>query len=124
MKAKRVLAVLLTVSLVAGMAAGCGKKKESSSKSEDGVTELTFYNVDLQEDDPWTDPVAEALTEATGVKLKTDHPVGEDKQKISLMIAEQKFPDIIYAKGWDAIIYLSAMAGIDQGLYEAAKVEI
>ena len=25
--------------------------------------------------------------------------------------------------GWDAIIYLSAMAGIDQGLYEAAKVD-
>lgn len=25
--------------------------------------------------------------------------------------------------GWDAIIYLSAMAGIDQGLYEMAKVD-
>ena len=25
--------------------------------------------------------------------------------------------------GWDAIIYLSAIAGIDQGLYEAAKVD-
>lgn len=25
--------------------------------------------------------------------------------------------------GWDAIIYLSALAGIDQGLYEAAKVD-
>lgn len=25
--------------------------------------------------------------------------------------------------GWDAIIYMSAMAGIDQGLYEAAKVD-
>ena len=25
--------------------------------------------------------------------------------------------------GWDAIIYLSAMSGIDQGLYEAAKVD-
>lgn len=32
MKAKRVLAVLLTVSLVAGMAAGHGKKKESSKE--------------------------------------------------------------------------------------------
>ena len=99
MKMKKAMALLLAVSMVIGMAAGCGKKKESSSKSEDGVTELTFYNADLQEDDPWTDPVAEALTKATGVKLKTDHPVGEDKQKISLMIAEQKFPDIIYAKG-------------------------
>ena len=25
--------------------------------------------------------------------------------------------------GWDAIVYLSAMAGIDSGLYEAAKVD-
>lgn len=40
MKAKKVMAVLLAVSMVVGMAAGCGKKKESgSSKSEDGVTE-------------------------------------------------------------------------------------
>ena len=88
--------------MVAGLAAGCGgKKKESGSGStdENGVTTLTFYNSDLQEDDPWTDPVAEILTEKTGVKLETDHPVGEDKERISLMIAEQKFPDMIYAKG-------------------------
>lgn len=102
MKSKKIWALLLTAAMVAGLAAGCGgKKKESGSGStdENGVTTLTFYNSDLQEDDPWTDPVAEILTEKTGVKLDTDHPVGEDKERISLMIAEQKFPDIIYAKG-------------------------
>lgn len=102
MKAKKIWALLLTAAMVAGLAAGCGgKKKESGSGStdENGVTTLTFYNSDLQEDDPWTDPVAEILTEKTGVKLETDHPVGEDKERISLMIAEQKFPDMIYAKG-------------------------
>lgn len=102
MKAKKIWALLLTAALAAGLAAGCGgKKKESGSGStdENGVTTLTFYNSDLQEDDPWTDPVAEILTEKTGVKLETDHPVGEDKERISLMIAEQKFPDMIYAKG-------------------------
>ena len=102
MKAKKIWALLLTAAMVAGLAAGCGgKKKESGSGStdENGVTTLTFYNSDLQEDDPWTDPVAEILTEKTGVKLDTDHPVGEDKERISLMIAEQKFPDMIYAKG-------------------------
>lgn len=31
--------------------------------------------------------------------------------------------DIWKEVGWNAIIYLSAMAGIDQGLYEAAKVD-
>ena len=33
------------------------------------------------------------------------------------------FVNIWKEVGWDAIIYLSAMAGIDQGLYEAAKVD-
>lgn len=102
MKAKKIWALLLTAAMVAGLAPGCGgKKKESGSGStdENGVTTLTFYNSDLQEDDPWTDPVAEILTEKTGVKLETDYPVGEDKERISLMIAEQKFPDMIYAKG-------------------------
>lgn len=31
--------------------------------------------------------------------------------------------DVWKEMGWSAIIYLSAMAGIDQGLYEAAKVD-
>lgn len=102
MKAKKIWALLLTAAMIAGLAAGCGGKKEESGSGtpdENGVTTLTFYNSDLQEDDPWTDPVAEILTEKTGVKLDTDHPVGEDKERISLMIAEQKFPDMIYAKG-------------------------
>lgn len=101
MKAKKLWALLLTAAMVASLAVGCGGKKKSneSSTDENGVTTLTFYNADLQEDDPWSDPVAEVLTEKTGVKLETDHPVGEDKQRISLMIAEQKFPNMIYAKG-------------------------
>ncbi len=75
------------------------------------VIELTFYNADGQED-PWTDPVAEAITAATGVKLKTDYPVSSDDQKIALMIAEQNFPDMIYAKG-DAQSLIDAGALID-----------
>lgn len=107
MRKKKLGALLLSVSLMAGMFSGCGNnadsgsKKDSSAKGGDegGVTELTFYNADGSEDDPWTDPVAKVLTEKTGVKLKTDHPVGEDTQRVALMIAEGKYPDIIYAKG-------------------------
>lgn len=113
MKAKKVWALVLAASMAVGMFGGCGGKggdggsaagsagsgSGTDEAGADGVVELTFYNADGQEDDPWTDPVAEALTEKTGVKLLTDHPVGEDKQRISLMIAEQKYPDIIYAKG-------------------------
>lgn len=134
MKAKKLGALLLTFSLAAGsILAGCGSSSdnadqtntndadgsgtgtddngESSGGGDGSVTELTFYNADGQED-PWTDPVAQKLTEKTGVKLKTDYPVGEDAQRISLMIAEQNFPDMIYAKG-DAGSLIDAGALID-----------
>lgn len=42
-----------------------------------------------------------AITEKTGVKLKTTRPVGgnDESEAVALMIAEQKYPDIIFAKG-------------------------
>lgn len=116
MKFKKVCAFMLAMAMTVTCFSGCGKsstKKDdgSSSAGEDGVVELTFYNADGQED-PWTDPVAQALTEATGVKLKTDYPVSSDDQKIALMIAEQNYPDLIYAKG-DAASLIDAGALID-----------
>ncbi|MDE7224816.1 MAG: extracellular solute-binding protein [Acetatifactor sp.] len=118
MKTKKWCSLLLAASLTAGMLSGCGSNPDSGNadgssegsaavvnteSGDDGreansVVELTFYNADGQED-PWTDPVAQVLTEKTGVKLKTDYPVGSDDQRIALMIAEQSYPDMIYAKG-------------------------
>lgn len=117
MKFKRVSAWMLTLTMVMGCFAGCGSKdtaKETGSEKENGeggVVELSFYNADGKED-PWTDPVAEALTEATGVKLKTEYPVSSDDQKVALMIAEQEYPDMIFAKG-DAGSLIDAGALID-----------
>lgn len=124
MRQKRVCALMLAAVMAAGIFTGCGDKKEDVStgvSTNDGtetdagasgdVVELTFYNADGQED-PWTDPVAEKLTEATGVKLKTDYPVSSDDQKVALMIAEQSYPDMIYAKG-DAGSLIEAGALID-----------
>ena len=95
----------MTAAVAAGAVSGTAMAEQKD------VVELTFYNADGQED-PWTDPVALALTEATGVKLKTDYPVTSDDQKIALMIAEQNFPDLIYAKG-DAQSLIDAGALID-----------
>lgn len=107
MKLRKLNAWALMMAMAATTVGGC----VTVSASEGDVVELTFYNADGQED-PWTDPVAEALTAATGVKLKTDYPVGSDDQKIALMIAEQNFPDMIYAKG-DAGSLIDAGALID-----------
>lgn len=123
MKAKKLCTVLVTMSMLAGVLAGCGSDTAStgggnSAASSGGdsaetgqVMELTFYNADGQED-PWTDPVAQMLTEKTGVKLKTEYPVSSDDQKVALMIAEQNYPDMIYAKG-DAGSLIDAGALID-----------
>lgn len=127
MKSKKICALLLAVTMVAGTLAGCGGKGNDtaadtssttaaddgaasgdSAASDDGgsaaageVIELTFFNADANQDDPWTDPVAEAITAATGVKLKTTRPVGgnDESEAVALMIAEQNYPDIIFAKG-------------------------
>ncbi|MDO5336219.1 MAG: extracellular solute-binding protein [Eubacteriales bacterium] len=107
MKLRKVNAWLLTMAMTASVLGGT-----MTVAAADGDTvELTFYNADGQED-PWSDPVAEALTEATGVKLKTDYPVSSDDQKIALMIAEQNYPDMIFAKG-DAGSLIEAGALID-----------
>ena len=96
--------------VLAAATAACSFSIPAMAEGGD-VIELTFYNADGQED-PWTDPVAEAITAATGVKLKTDYPVSSDDQKIALMIAEQNFPDMIYAKG-DAQSLIDAGALFD-----------
>ena len=98
MRHKRLCALMLVASMAAGVLGGCGNGDAAGTSSVSGgtesagsgasgdVVELTFYNADGQED-PWTDPVAQALTEATGVKLKTDYPVSSDDEKVALMIA-------------------------------------
>lgn len=127
MKQRKFCALMLAAVMTVGVFGGCGSdSKNTSSKSDgvngtetassgaenaDGVTELTFYNADGQED-PWTDPVAQAITEATGIKLSTDYPVSSDDQKVALMIAEQNYPDMIFAKG-DAGSLIEAGALID-----------
>ncbi len=120
MKKKKFCALFLAVTMAAGTLAGCGgdsttantgNSTTSDSAADDGdssntgvagdVIELTFFNADANQDDPWTDPVAEKITEATGVKLKTTRPVGgnDESEAVALMIAEQNYPDIIFAKG-------------------------
>lgn len=128
MKKRQICALLLSAMMVAGSLSGCGGSGDSastggttqSSNNEAATTsnasdstsgdttnenqeviELTFFTADGTQDDPWTDPVAQKITEKTGVKLKTSYPIGgnDESEAVALMIAEQKYPDIIFAKG-------------------------
>lgn len=111
---RRVLAVVVLVSLVTMSLVGCnsGENRITTGEMEElePIT-FVFYSADGSED-PWTDPIAQEITKATGVTLETDYPVDGDDQKIALMIASQEYPDIIFAKG-DGARLIEAGALID-----------
>ena len=98
MKMKKIVAsFMLTGGL---LLAACGNGDSAATEGgEDGPLTLTFFSADLTQDDPFTNPVAEKITEETGIKLEISHPVGGDEQAIPLMIASGDYPDMIFAKG-------------------------
>jgi putative aldouronate transport system substrate-binding protein len=117
MKLKKMLLMGLFITMTGCLLVGCNKEsnsvKESSSSgvaNEKSVVELSFYNG--QTEVTWTDPVAKALTEATGVKLNVENGVSANDQKIALMIAEQNYPDMIFTEG-EATSLVDAGALID-----------
>ena len=93
---------------------GCAGELDDSNDQAGSTLELitfTFYNADGSED-PWTDPVALAITEATGVTLDTLYPSDVEEKTVELMIATGELPDLIFAKG-DSDILIEQGALID-----------
>ena len=126
---RKVVSLMLVSAMVAGMLAGCGSDSgsskggsstetgsaaEASSSGEtaddaDDKSPITFeyFNADGKNGN-WDNPVAKAITEATGVTLDVSYPVasqGDAKEDIALMIANDEYPDMIYAKGSATDLY-------------------
>jgi putative aldouronate transport system substrate-binding protein len=79
---------------------------EQGGRETDSALEpitFSFYSADGVED-PWTDPVALAITEATGVTLDILYPSDIDEDSIALMVATNELPDLIFAKGDSSIL--------------------
>lgn len=97
---------LMTGSLLVGLY-GCSatdhavavdtQQQEITQESLEPVT-FTFYSADGLED-TWTDPVAQTITEKTGVTLKMDYPADSNDSRIELMVATGEYPDFVFAKG-------------------------
>lgn len=128
MKMRRLAALLAALTLAVTTVAGCsggGENKEentdangsgdsASASGEDASAEddkspitFTFYSADMR-NDSWDNPVAEAITEATGVSLEITYPVsstGDPSQDVALMIANDDYPDLIYSKGSAGSLY-------------------
>ena len=126
---RKVVSLMLVSAMVAGMLAGCGSDSgsskggsstetgsaaEASSSGEtaddaDDKSPITFeyFNADGKNGN-WDNPVAKAITAATGVTLDVSYPVasqGDAKEDVALMIANDEYPDMIYAKGSATDLY-------------------
>lgn len=123
---RKVVSLMLVSAMVAGMLAGCGSdsgsskggsstetgsaaEASSSGETSDDKSPITFeyFNTDGKNGN-WDNPVAKAITEATGVTLDVSYPVasqGDAKEDIALMIANDEYPDMIYAKGSATDLY-------------------
>lgn len=97
-----------------GSSTETGSAAEASSSGEtaddaDDKSPITFeyFNADGKNGN-WDNPVAKAITEATGVTLDVSYPVasqGDAKEDVALMIANDEYPDMIYAKGSATDLY-------------------
>ena len=126
---RKVVSLMLVSAMVAGLLEGCGSDSgsskggsstetgsaaEASSSGEtaddaDDKSPITFeyFNADGKNGN-WDNPVAKAITEATGVTLDVSYPVasqGDAKEDVALMIANDEYPDMIYAKGSATDLY-------------------
>ncbi|MCL2128133.1 MAG: ABC transporter substrate-binding protein, partial [Treponema sp.] len=114
---------VFTAAVAVFVLSGCGKSGPGISTAGTGkpVT-FTFFTADATEDMEFSDPVAKKITEATGVTLIVDHPVGGDQQAIPLMIASGRYPDLIYAKGnLNLLIEAGAVIPLDDLIRERGK---
>lgn len=103
---RRIACGIMTGSLLMGLY-GCSaaentvsvdtQQQETTQESLEPVT-FTFYSADGLED-TWTDPVAQTITEKTGVTLKMDYPADSNDNRIELMVATGEYPDFVFAKG-------------------------
>ncbi|WP_236703643.1 extracellular solute-binding protein, partial [Paenibacillus xylanivorans] len=94
---KAVKGVIAAV-LVATMLAGCNSAPtESGDKNTNGDStgpiKLTWF--DKNTGDAFTNPVAKAITEKTGVTIEVQQPTGNSTEKLNLMLASNDLPDVV-----------------------------
>lgn len=103
--------MFLTACGVLGAGALTGCKADSTAPTAKAPMQLVFFNMDGISDS-WTDPVAQKITEKTGIALKTLYPSRGSNEAIDLMLTDGEYPDLIFAKG-DANKLVEANALVD-----------
>lgn len=86
------LALLLAVS---SLLSACGKSGEAAAdagEEKEPIT-LTFFDKNIGES--FDDPVAQLITEKTGIRIEVQQPTGNPEEKLNLMLASGDLPDLV-----------------------------
>ncbi len=86
MKKVRWLSLLLAVIMLLGLV-------PLHAAAENDVLTLTFF--DKNTGDAFENPVAEKITELTGIKIEVQQPTGNPEEKLGLMLISGDLPDLV-----------------------------
>ena len=78
--------------------AGCSKNQNEAEKTENEPITFTLFSADLEESLNFDDTIAREITKRTGVYLDFIGPKSNATDDIDLMIANDSYPDLIFAK--------------------------
>lgn len=98
MKMKRVIAVLMTAALSAGMLAGCGGSGEDEKSSGSGKVELEFFTQKREASETF-DKIIEAFNESQDEIVVTQNIVPDATSVLMSRAATGDLPDIIQVGG-------------------------
>lgn len=106
---KKLVAALLCAAMLVPTLAGCGSDAKGSSSSgtesssgevsKEPITFTVFAKDPNAQYEDFQSPVAKKITEATGVTLKMEYPVGDIKEKVGIMLASGEYPDMMFLGG-------------------------
>jgi len=122
MKNKYLLTAVLSLGLTAIALVGCGNSNDSAT-DEDDVVILTFFSADGLLEMNFDDAIAEEITRRTGVRLEISAPMaGDEAQDIALMVSQNEYPDLIYAKSSiDLLVNAGAVLPLDDLIEEKGE---
>ncbi len=107
MSMKRLATWMLALTMVATLLPACSMAESAAAKEP---LKLTFF--DKNTGDAFDNPVAQAITEKTGVTIEVLQPTGNPEEKLSLMLVSGDLPDIVLMDRRSSIVnkYISGGA--------------
>ena len=114
MNGKKLLCSAMALTLAAGLLAGCGGNNQTADVDVDSLEVLTENTMPISEEGvtlsiwlenqsqgyakSYADMLAfDRLAEITGVTLEFQHPTGTTSEQLSIILASNSYPDMIYS---------------------------